>query len=108
MSQQNKTDSATNTKDAKARPGFGAERPSRRVLDGHTKPCEDCGAVNWNFDVSRGEITCEDCGLVAEENVPDPGAEWTNRDNGEDRSRVGRPMTPSLTRDSTPPLMSVT
>ena len=96
MSQQNKTDSATNTKDDKARPGCGAERPSRRVLDGHTKPCEDCGAVNWNFDVSRGEITCEDCWLVAEENVPDPGAEWTNRDNGEDRSRVGRPMTYTL------------
>jgi transcription initiation factor TFIIB len=52
--------------------------------------------VNWNLDISRGEITCEDCGLVAEENVPDPGAEWTNRDNGEDRSRVGRPMTYTL------------
>ena len=96
MEQRNETASSRTTNSNKARPGFGAERPTRRVLEGHTRPCEDCGAVNWNFDVSRGEITCENCGLVAEENVPDPGAEWTNRDNGEDRSRVGRPMTYTL------------
>ena len=90
--------SETNTAPAPttAHRGIGAERPSRRTLDGHTRPCEDCGAVNWNLDISRGEITCGDCGLVVEENVPDPGAEWTNRDNGEDRSRVGRPMTYTL------------
>jgi transcription initiation factor TFIIB len=93
----------TNTSKTNAAPGpttahrgIGAERPSRRTLEGHTRPCEDCGAVNWNLDLSRGEITCGDCGLVVEENVPDPGAEWTNRDNGEDRSRVGRPMTYTL------------
>ena len=96
MKQRNETTSARTSNSSKARTGFGAERPTRRVLEGHTRPCEDCGAVNWNFDVSRGEITCENCGLVAEENVPDPGAEWTNRDNGEDRSRVGRPMTYTL------------
>ena len=77
-------------------PGLNNDRSGRRTLDGHTRPCEDCGAVNWDFDITRGEITCGDCGLVAEENVPDPGAEWTNRDNGEDRSRVGRPMTYTL------------
>ena len=77
-------------------PGMTPHDNSRRTLEGHTRPCEDCGAVNWDFDISRGEITCGDCGLVAEENVPDPGAEWTNRDNGEDRSRVGRPMTYTL------------
>ncbi len=77
-------------------PGMTPHDHSRRTLEGHTRPCEECGAVNWDFDISRGEITCGDCGLVAEENVPDPGAEWTNRDNGEDRSRVGRPMTYTL------------
>ena len=58
-------------------PGLGGAPSNRRILEGHTRPCEDCGAVNWDFDVTRGEITCGDCGLVAEENVPDPGAEWT-------------------------------
>lgn len=96
MKQQNKTQHSSGQSERSPRGGFGGERPSRRTLEGHTRPCDECGAVNWNLDVNRGEITCEDCGLVAEENVPDPGAEWTNRDNGEDRSRVGRPMTYTL------------
>ena len=96
MNKENKGHSSDKSTKPTSRPGIGSQRPSRRVLEGHTRPCEDCGAVNWNLDISRGEITCEDCGLVAEENVPDPGAEWTNRDNGEDRSRVGRPMTYTL------------
>jgi transcription initiation factor TFIIB len=75
---------------------FQTQRGSRRVLDGHTRPCEECGSVEWDFDEARGEITCESCGLVVEENVPDPGAEWTNRDQSVDRSRVGQPMTYTL------------
>jgi transcription initiation factor TFIIB len=96
MKQTNTSETNTAPAPTTAHRGIGAERPSRRTLDGHTRPCEECGAVNWNLDISRGEITCGDCGLVVEENVPDPGAEWTNRDNGEDRSRVGRPMTYTL------------
>ena len=96
MNQKNQSQSAEDTERATPRRGFGGERPSRRVLDGHTRPCEDCGTVNWDFNVTRGEITCGECGLVVEENVPDPGAEWTNRDNGVDRSRVGRPATYTL------------
>jgi transcription initiation factor TFIIB len=96
MKQENEAKNSNRSTETKTRGGFGGERPSRRVLEGHTRPCEDCGAVKWNFDITRGEITCEDCGLVVEENVPDPGAEWTNRDNGQDRSRVGRPMTYTL------------
>ncbi|MDP6235489.1 MAG: TFIIB-type zinc ribbon-containing protein [Candidatus Poseidoniaceae archaeon] len=68
----------------------------RRTLEGHTRPCEDCGAIDWQLDDSRGEITCNSCGLVVEENVIDPGAEWTNRDRSQDRSRVGQPLTYTL------------
>ena len=68
----------------------------RRVLEGHTRPCEECAAVDWSMDMTRGEVTCNSCGLVVEENVPDPGAEWTQRDRGDDRSRVGAPMTYTL------------
>jgi len=75
---------------------YGLIDPSRRVLDGHTRPCEECGAVDWQLDQSRGEIACNSCGLVVEENVIDPGAEWTNRDNSQDRSRVGQPTTYTL------------
>ena len=68
----------------------------RRVIEGHTRPCEECAAVDWSLDTTRGEVTCNSCGLVVEENVLDPGAEWTQRDRGEDRSRVGAPMTYTL------------
>ena len=52
--------------------------------------------VDWQLDDTRGEIICNSCGLVVEENVIDPGAEWTNRDKTEDRSRVGQPLTYTL------------
>jgi len=96
MQEKTNRNQAPTSSSPEARTGFGAVRPSRRTLEGHTRPCEECGVVNWNFDVSRGEITCGNCGLVVEENVPDPGAEWTSRDNGDDRSRVGRPATYTL------------
>ena len=79
-----------------SRGGFGGERPGRRVVEGHTRPCEECGVTDWHQDNSRGEGTCNSCGLVVEENVIDPGAEWTNRDRGQDMSRVGAPMTYTL------------
>ena len=68
----------------------------RRTVEGHTRPCEECGVVDWQMDASRGEITCNACGIVVEENVIDPGAEWTNRDRSQDRSRVGQPLTYTL------------
>jgi len=72
------------------------ERPIRRTLEGHTRPCEECFAVDWNMDEKRGEIVCNSCGLVVEENVIDPGAEWINGDSGQDKSRVGAPLTYTL------------
>jgi transcription initiation factor TFIIB len=96
MKQTNTASNETKHSSTTRHQGIGRERPSRRTVEGHTRPCDECGAVSWSLDTGRGEITCEMCGLVAEENVPDPGAEWTNRDSGDDRSRVGRPMTYTL------------
>ncbi len=79
-----------------ARRGIGSSRPNRRILDGHTKACSECGLVDWKTDSSRGEVSCGHCGLVVEENSIDPGAEWTNHDNVNDRSRVGAPTTYTL------------
>tara|TARA_B100000700_G_scaffold324575_1_gene431075 strand:- start:9 stop:1034 length:1026 start_codon:yes stop_codon:yes gene_type:complete len=83
-------------RDNKARNGFGSSRPQRRVVDGHTKPCEECGALDWVSDNSRGEVSCGGCGLVVEENVIDPGIDWTNHDSTTDRSRIGAPATHTL------------
>lgn len=78
------------------RGGIGSARPQRRVVDGHTTPCVECGVLDWKSDISRGEVSCNSCGLVVEENSIDPGAEWTNHDNTTDRSRVGAPSTYTL------------
>ncbi len=75
---------------------FGASRPSQqRRTTGMADPCVECGAVSWDEDFERGEVVCGDCGLVVDENMIDPGAEWTNHD-GQDNSRVGSPITPTL------------
>lgn len=89
---------------------FGASRPSRRNSQissksdkdnvprrtvGNSKPCDECGLIAWEEDAGRGEVVCGGCGLVVEDSMIDPGAEWTNYD-GPDRSRVGAPSTPTL------------
>ena len=79
-----------------ARKGLDSSRPHRGVVEGHTKPCEDCGALDWRSDNSRGEVSCGGCGLVVEENVIDPGIDWTNHENSTDRSRIGAPTTHTL------------
>ena len=96
MTTIDKNTAKQNAPSQKSRPNFSENFASRRVIDGHTRPCGECGTLDWNMDQSRGEVTCNACGYVAEDNIIDPGAEWTNRDKGEDRSRVGRPMTYTL------------
>ena len=83
-------------RDNVARKGLDSSRPQRRVVDGHTKPCEECGVLDWRTDNSRGEVSCGGCGLVVEENVIDPGIDWTNHENTTDRSRIGAPATHTL------------
>ncbi|MDC3291077.1 hypothetical protein OAV27_01125 [Euryarchaeota archaeon] len=74
-----------------------AKRPSQvRKIEGHEGPCEECGAIEWDLDSVRGEVSCQSCGLVVEKDVIDPGAEWVNHGEGPDRSRVGAPPTLTL------------
>ena len=35
---------------------YGMVDPSRRVLDGHTKPCEECGAVTGNSMTQEAKL----------------------------------------------------
>ena len=72
-------------------------RPSRsRSTESVSGKCEVCGGSSWDSDEIRGETICSDCGYVASENMIDPGAEWTNYSDGNDRSRVGGPSTLTL------------
>ena len=74
-----------------------SSRPSRaRNTESMSGSCEVCGGTSWDSDNVRGETICSDCGYVAAENMIDPGAEWVNHSNGDDRSRVGAPSTLTL------------
>jgi transcription initiation factor TFIIB len=74
-----------------------SSRPSRvRSTEAMTGSCEVCDGTSWDDDSIRGETVCSDCGYVAAENMIDPGAEWVNHSNGDDRSRVGSPSTLTL------------
>ena len=60
--------------------------------------CSDCGSRNLTRDETRGEVVCDDCGLVLEDNVIDQGAEWRvfSPEQGDQRARTGAPMTVML------------
>ncbi|MCW4033708.1 MAG: transcription initiation factor IIB [Candidatus Bathyarchaeota archaeon] len=56
--------------------------------------CSECGGVDIIEDYERGEIICQRCGLVVNENVIDRGAEWRafTKEEGESRIRAGMPI----------------
>jgi transcription initiation factor TFIIB len=60
-----------------------------------TIKCSKCDSKNLTRDYSRGELICNDCGLVIEEDFIDHGPEWRAFDSEqrEKRARVGAPMT---------------
>ncbi|MHC1567900.1 MAG: transcription initiation factor IIB [Candidatus Syntropharchaeia archaeon] len=57
--------------------------------------CPECDSPNIIRNHERGEIFCEDCGLVIEEGMIDPGPDWRafDSDQMEKRARAGAPMT---------------
>ena len=58
------------------------------------KVCPSCGSTALIFDSERGELVCNNCGLVIEENVTDTGPEWRafDADQRNSRARTGAPM----------------
>ena len=57
--------------------------------------CPECNGSHLVRDYNRGELVCEDCGLVLDEQLIDQGPEWRafDADQGEKRARTGAPMT---------------
>ncbi|MHC1567214.1 MAG: transcription initiation factor IIB [Candidatus Syntropharchaeia archaeon] len=57
--------------------------------------CPECGSHHLRRDYERGEVWCEDCGLVVEESIIDQGPEWRAFDSDQlvERARTGAPMT---------------
>jgi transcription initiation factor TFIIB len=60
-----------------------------------TIKCPKCSSTNLSRDYKRGELICNDCGLVIEEDFIDRGPEWRafDSDQREKRARTGSPMT---------------
>ena len=87
----------SSSSDSRKGPTPTGKRPSKaRNTEAMSGSCDVCGGNSWDADDIRGETICSDCGYVAAENMIDPGAEWVNHSDGNDRSRVGSPTTLTL------------
>lgn len=60
--------------------------------------CSNCGSTKIRRDYSRGELVCQNCGLVLEENSIDPGAEVRifDQEQAEKRQHTGAAMNLAL------------
>ena len=64
--------------------------------DNNGRYCPECGSRNIITNFIKGEISCDDCGLVITENIIDPGQEWrayNHRDESK-KARTGGPTMP--------------
>ncbi len=59
----------------------------------YIKRCPECESVNLTYDEQKGEVICNDCGLVVEEKMVDTGQEARgNSEKGEKKGRGGAPL----------------
>ncbi|MFB6142454.1 MAG: transcription initiation factor IIB family protein, partial [Halorientalis sp.] len=60
--------------------------------------CPECQSDNLVSSADGGEIVCDDCGLVIEEENIDRGPEWRafNHSERQNKSRVGAPTTQTM------------
>ncbi len=57
------------------------------------KRCPECNSINLVYDEQRGEVICNDCGLLVEERMVDTGQEMQGRgEKSEKRGRGGAPL----------------
>jgi len=56
--------------------------------------CPECGGQHLTQDYVRGELVCEDCGLVIDDSFMDQGPEWRafDQEQRDKRARTGAPM----------------
>src|SRR2546428_2183702 len=55
--------------------------------------CPECNSGHLSFDYERGELICEECGLVLTDQMIDQGPEWRAFD-GEQGGKRPRPRAP--------------
>lgn len=71
------------------------EANQKKVKVDEVTRCPECNSVHIVRDYDRGELVCEACGLVLDEQFIDQGPEWRafDTEQGEKRARTGAPMT---------------
>ena len=55
------------------------------------KACPECKSAKLSVDHKRGEVVCNSCGFVMDENMMDQGQEWREFSDGQDERRSGAP-----------------
>ncbi|MFB6091132.1 MAG: transcription initiation factor IIB family protein, partial [Halobellus sp.] len=60
--------------------------------------CPECDSSSIVTDADQGELVCDDCGLVLDEQQIDRGPEWRafNHSERQSKSRVGAPITETM------------
>src|SRR5512137_2653206 len=59
----------------------------------YVKRCPECGSVDLTYDDQRGEIICNECGLIVEEKMVDTGQDVGSQfDKSDKKGRGGAPM----------------
>lgn len=59
----------------------------------HIKRCPECNSVSLTYDDHKGEIICNDCGLIVEEKMVDTGQDGGGQfDKGDKKGRGGAPI----------------
>lgn len=59
----------------------------------YIKRCPECGSINLTHDNQKGEIICNDCGLLIEEKMVDTGQDLGGQfDKSEKKGRGGAPL----------------
>jgi transcription initiation factor TFIIB len=59
----------------------------------YVKRCPECGSVDLTYDEQRGEVVCNECGLIVEEKMVDSGQDAGGQfDKSDKRGRSGAPM----------------
>ncbi|MEM3113305.1 MAG: TFIIB-type zinc ribbon-containing protein [Candidatus Pacearchaeota archaeon] len=59
----------------------------------YIKRCPECNSINLTHDEEKGEVICNDCGLLIEEKMVDTGIDLSGKfDKSEKKGRGGAPM----------------
>jgi transcription initiation factor TFIIB len=69
-------------------------KEKKMMIDEITR-CPECGSSHLVRDYERGELVCQDCGLVIDESEIDLGPEWRafDAEQTSEKARTGAPMT---------------